>query len=29
MKRLLRGDERRNSEGMEGFIAVEKILYKV
>ena len=29
MKRLLRGDERRNSEGMEGFIAVEGILYKV
>ena len=26
MKRLLRGDERRNSEGMEGFIAVEGIL---
>ena len=29
MKRLLRGDEKRNSEGMEGFIAVEGILYKV
>ena len=29
MKRLLRGDERRNSEGMEGFKAVEGILYKV
>ena len=26
MKRLLRGDEKRNSEGMEGFIAVEGIL---